>query len=708
MLIALLTVTALIVPATGVVALNQHAVVDATQQSSTVAAVNGTVEDTVALNDSHTTATTRGFATETGLKQSSDDRAAFYQIDGTHLYYYDATTRTAHTVSRPNGQRFLNRELLVGQYAATAESDISDFVQPGSEHVRYTDRGTLAVGTTFGPFAYDLETDTWHSRANATIGGYPTITTDPSAVVTAGGYYVMTANQNLYFAIPDWTNHVVEPPENISAVRGEEYVSTEARVAAYEPRVSKTGYPIIFQSVVGLTDQPAETGRPVWNPANSDVVPFAPPDFGPTSVYDGVGSGTVIIAGSDLVAYNVTTGKAEWRLNQTAIETAVRHNNTLYGHNGAINLRTGATMSLYNESATSFHLTELDGERIGGDFSDFQFLTQNGEYAVVKMSGRSKSGKYRSRGVRIVDIETGQIAAQRITTGTHEDRWAPSYRDYRVGAGGDYAVVVSPADIYARDGSSGPAEVIDLRTNETVDELPYAPGRVQQMKVTQDGLVLVPQFPRNNTRIAGERSFGRVKGNYTVYDPEHEEIVGRLPASLRTDESVSAVQVRDGEFYLFKRNNSKTTVTHYGGLDDSLSATASVENGSVAISVAEVSGTPVADATVRLGERRQSTNESGVAVFDSAVSDAGKRSHTLEIQADEMTHRTTVSVTYTRGQDTPTERSQQRGQDTPTERSQQSPDAGSTATSETGAGFGLLTALLVLVAVGIYSRRSGH
>jgi hypothetical protein len=226
--------------------------------------------------------------------------------------------------------------------------------------------------------------------------------------------------------------------------------------------------------------------------------------------------------------------------------------------------------------------------------------------------------------------------------------------------------------------------------------------------VTQDGLVLVPQFPRNNTRIAGERSFGRVKGNYTVYDPEHEEIVGRLPASLRTDESVSAVQVRDGEFYLFKRNNSKTTVTHYGGLDDSLSATASVENGSVAISVAEVSGTPVADATVRLGERRQSTNESGVAVFDSAVSDAGKRSHTLEIQADEMTHRTTVSVTYTRGQDTPTERSQQRGQDTPTERSQQSPDAGSTATSETGAGFGLLTALLVLVAVGIYSRRSGH
>jgi hypothetical protein len=159
---------------------------------------------------------------------------------------------------------------------------------------------------------------------------------------------------------------------------------------------------------------------------------------------------------------------------------------------------------------------------------------------------------------------------------------------------------------------------------------------------------------------------------------------------------VSAVQVRDGEFYLFKRNNSKTTVTHYGGLDDSLSATASVENGSVAISVAEVSGTPVADATVRLGERRQSTNESGVAVFDSAVSDAGKRSHTLEIQADEMTHRTTVSVTYTRGQDTPTERSQQ------------SPDAGSTATSETGAGFGLLTALLVLVAVGIYSRRSGH
>ncbi|WP_435067231.1 hypothetical protein [Haloplanus sp. C73] len=620
-------------------------------------------------------------------QSSPDDGAAFYGVDKRHLYYYDATTNTIRVVERPNARTFVNEGLLVGRYLAPSGQNISDYTLASREPVRYTDRGTLAVGTTFGPFVYDVSERRWASRADEPIGGYPTITTSPSGVATAGPYYVMTANSDLFLAPGDWVGHVAEPPERFET--GEyPHLTSEARLAAYSDRVTKTGFPIVFRGTVGVTNEPpdqvARGSSPwaVWE--DGETVRFAEPNAGPTAVYDGAGDGTVVISGSEFVAYNVTTAEAEWR-RDIPMSPVARRGDTLYTHERTLDLATGETTSLYGEDGSSHVEAELNGTSVGGHFETIRRITPDGRYVALTMTGQSQLGKYRMRGVRVVDTETRTVVAQRTLLGDYESRWASDGRNYRVATTTDHALVVSPTQLYPRPGTTPDEEasVVDLETNETVSTVDFDPGRKTRVRGTEDGLFAIATVPVNDT----ER-FGRVNGTLTVYDPDRGETVGQRSLSLAAGERVDSMRTRQGDIYVFTTGDGRTRVRAYEGVDDSLSVRASADEGGVTVSVSELSGDPVRDAVVSLNGTERRTDATGNATFDVASpAESGPTSHQLRVDAGNRTHRTQLTVTYEE-----------------VARTQSSVGGGQAATDASSPGFGWLAALLAVVGCGLWRR----
>ncbi|WP_276257945.1 hypothetical protein [Haloglomus litoreum] len=651
-----------------------------------------TVDEPVALDTSHTTASVDRTALR-DWQASPNDAAAFYRVTGNRLFYYDATNDTLHAIPRPNGRTFLQRDLVFPSHP--------DYILPVREQARYTDRGTIAIGTTYGPMIYDVSTRRWLTDPRTPLEGHPVerfTATNPSAVATADRYYVMTRNSELLLGIENWTSHVDAPPGDPERFRANDtHVSTNARAVTYSALPAKVGYPIVFRGAIGVTDREPDRLRyrigapdwPVWDPLNEDLTYFAPAGAGPTQVFDGTGSGTVVILGGDLVAYNVTTAAEEWRRDRPG-GRLTRHDDRLVMHHRWINLTTGNATSLYAGDQQSTYNTEVDGERVFGEFETVHSVTPDGEYVVVKMAGESRLGRYQTRGVRVVNTETRTIAAQRISVGRHEA--LNRELGYRVAASQEHAVIASPVALYsATSDSESMAQVVDLRTNETVAELPFAPGRVSRFRATEDGLLLVPQFASNLSRDRAA-TFGRVTGNYTVYDPAREAVVGRLPVTLAANETIDSVRVRDGDLFIFTRVDGRTVVREYDGLDESLTVTASTSDDAVVVRLSELGGDPVANATVELGDERRTTNESGQARFVlDPPSTAGDVTHEVRVQAGDETHSTQLTVRYE--QPSPTQAPE-------TESAGSAESGGTTGTAASGPGLGLVSGLVAVLSLG--------
>jgi hypothetical protein len=651
---------------------------------STPEPTNATVTERIALNTTHHHATFEGRPDGNRWRRTPDDRAAFYGSDRNRLYYYDAETNTAHTVARPTGEDAFRAGMYPRQRLVGSSKTVGAYVLPNRERARYTDEGTIAVGTVFGPFVYDLDTARWVSEPENSLVDHPIhFATDPSGVVAAGDYYVMTVHSRLYMAPGNWTDHIAEPPRRLEWYRNNPtHEGSSARTIAYES-YSKVGYPLVFRGSVGITDR-APTSRPggwpVWEPPNEDVVRFATPNAGPTAVYDGAGGGTVIVAGADFVAYNVTTGEAEWR-RDSAPGPSIRHNDTLYRHHRMIDLRTGEAQGLY-ATGRSFYETRRGGKRVVGDFEELHSISADGRYLVLTMQGQSPLGEYRVYGVRVVDTETRRTVAQRVVSGTYQSPWVGPTEAYEAAVAGDYAVVVSPAEMEAarRDGN-GSATVIDLETNDSVAEIPYNPGRSESVHGTESGLLLVPQVPLHKTRTNGSGSVGRTTGHYTVYDPERNATVGRLPVTLGGDERVVDVRTRENELYLLATRNGTTRVTAYDGLDASLSVSATTVDDRIHVRVTDLNGRPVPDATVRLAGTERTTNASGRATFRPAPpAVAGTESYRLRVDALGQSHGTEVAVDYETPMATATE-----------------DDDGTARSDGVAPGFGPLVATLAVV-----------
>ena len=606
---------------------------------------DATVESPVVFNDSVDVAAVEGTPLR-DWQQSPDDRAAFYGVDKRQLYYYDAAENALEAVDRPNARTFVNEGLLIGRYLAPSGQGIGDYTVASREPVRYTDRGTLAVGTTFGPFVYDLDTEQWASRATQPIGGYPTITMDPSGVATAGPYYAMTVNADLLLAPGDWVGNVAEPPARFET--GEyPHLTSEARLAAYSARVTKTGFPILFRGVVGATNEsPDERARgsspwAAWEDEDA-VVQFAGPGSGPTTVYDGAGSGTVVISASDLVAYNVTTAEEEWRRDHTIIPTA-RRGETLYTHERTLDLRTGETTDLYSERGMGHFETEYNGTAVSGNFDSIDSVTPDGRYVTLTMTGQSDPAKYRMRGVRVVDTETREVVAQRTLLGHYQDQWVGYEHNYLAATTTDHALVVSPKDLYSLPSTvpNESASVIDLETNETVSTVGLDLGRTTEIRGTEDGLFAIANIPLNETH-----RFGRVNGTLTLYDPTRGETIGTVPISLAKNERVDAVQTRKGDVYVITTQDGQTRIRAYEGVDESISMRATVNESTVTVSVSELSGDPVSNAVVSFDGVESRTGSSGNATFAvTPPEEAGTISRQLQLDTGAHVHQTNVTIT---------------------------------------------------------------
>jgi hypothetical protein len=471
--------------------------------------------------------------------------------------------------------------------------------------------------------------------------------------VAAGKYYVMTANSDLYLAIPDWINHVSSPPEEPTESSGGSYITSEARLSAYHNKITKTGYPIIFQGAVGITDRQPDSGTkgnrpwPLWEGGNQDLTYFAGPDAGPTTVYDGAGDGTVIISGSELVAYNVTTAEEEWRHDHRIWDA--KHEDMFYRPEAVLDLKTGESSNFYSGSSSHVYEAQRNGKEVIGFFDDFQFVTADGTYMAVKMKGQSRHGEYRVRGVRLINTETGEIAAQRTVSGNYQSDWRGD--SYAVAAGGDYAAVVSAANRTPEpeDPTTGPAKIIDLKTNQTIANVPYRQGRDGELEVTENGVVLVPQLSCDRSVEGTDIAYGETEGNYSVYDPNQKEIVGQIPVALERGERISSVRVRDGTLYILSQLNDGLKIKQYDGLSESLSVTATTNENenSVTVTVSDLNREPVSDATVQFGEHQQTTNADGDAVFDvSLPSNSSVKSYPLQVRAGDRVHETTLNITY--------------------------------------------------------------
>lgn len=663
--------------------------------------VDVTVDEPVDLNTSHTTASVDRTALR-DWQASPNDAAAFYRVTGERLFYYDATNDTLQAISRPSGRTFLQRDLVSPSHP--------DYIVPSNERARYTDRGTIAIGTTYGPMIYDVSTQRWLTDPQIPLEGHPVepfTATHPSAVATADRYYVMTRNSELLLGIENWTSHVDAPPGDPERFRANDtHVSTNARVVTYDTLPAKVGYPIVFRGAIGVTDREPDRLRyrigapdwPVWDPLNEDLTYFAPAGAGPTQVFDGSGSGTVVILGGDLVAYNVTTAEEVWRRDPPGGQLT-RHDDRLVMHHRWINLTTGNATSLYAGNQQSTYDIEIDGTRVFGEFETVHSVTPDGEYVVVTMAGESRLGKYQSRGVRVVNMDTRTIAAQRISAGRNEAlRRGPGYR---VAASKAHAVTISPTALSAAAGDSGaPAQVIDLRTNETVAELSYRPGRVTRLRATADGLLLVPQFPSNISRDRAA-TFGRVSGNYTVYDPARQAVVGRLPMTLAANETIGAVRVRDGDLFVFTHVDGHTIVREYDGLDESLTVTASTSDGAIVVNVSDLGGTAIANVTVELAGMERMTNDSGQArfVLDPPAT-SGNVTQDIRVQAGAETHATTLTIRYE--QPTPTPTATQSSVRTATDGAGEE-----TGTTASGPGVGLASGVIAILSLGwLLSRRT--
>lgn len=659
----------------------------AQSSSNNVTAVNATVVDRVALDTSTVQATFEGSPERDRWRHSSDDRAAFYGSDTANIYYYDTRTNTAHTVSRPTGQDVFSKGYFPKKGIIGSSDTIATYAIPRREPVRYTDRGTIAVGTMFGPFVYDLETEKWLSKPEHSMEGHPIQTgTDPSSVVTAGDYYAMTVHPTLYLAPGNWTEHIATLPKPAMwYTRHEALEASLARAIAYESFVQKVGYPLIFRGSVGFTRQPAANQPadwPVWKPPNENLTHFATLDSGPTAVYDGVGSGTVVISGTDVVAYNVTTGKEEWRRDSLGAPT-IRRGDTLYMHHQSVNLTTGESTGMYAEGDSVYSST-MGGKEVTGEFDTLDSIGDDASYAALTMRGQSRLGEYRVRGVRVVNLDTRKTSAQRIITGNYQSEWTEIPLGYRVAIAGEYAAIVPPT---AEMG--GETSVISLKTNETTAQLAYHPGRVPVIRGSEHGLLFVPDFPQNRTVDGTDLSFGRVTGNYTVYDPSRNTTIGHLPVTLSAGEVVEDLRIRNETPYLFTRTGGTTTITEYEGVDTSLTVTSTVKAGRVGVRVTELAGRPLAGATVRLNGTVRTTNESGwVTVTPDAPTMRGTKSYALTVEGGGQTHETTLRVTYA-----------PRAEDAMLTDGHDGPTSGSTP------GFGILASLAaLLLAVVVWGR----
>lgn len=607
---------------------------------------DATVESPVLFNDSVEVAAVEGTPLR-DWQTSPDDRAGFYGVDKRHLYYYDAATNALRAVDRPNARTFVNEGLLIGRYLAPKGQGIGEYTVASREPVRYTDRGTLAVGTTFGPFVYDLETEQWASRADQPIGGYPTITMDPSGVAAAGPYYVMTVNSDLLLAPGDWVGNVAEPPERFTT--GEyPHLTSEARLSAYSDRVTKTGFPLVFRGTVGVTnespDQIARGNSPwaAWEDEDS-LVRFAEPNSGPTTVYDGAGSGTVVISGTDLVAYNVTTAEEEWRRDHSVVPAA-RRGNTLYTDERTLDLRTGETTSLYGETGDSHYETEYNGTSVSGNYDSVHSVTPDGRYVTLTMAGQSWPGKYRMRGVRILDTETREVVAQRTLLGHYRDRWVGYGHDYLAATTTEHALLVSPKLLYSLPGTvaNESASVIDLETNETVSTVEIDHGRRTEVQATEDDVFVIANVPVNDNE-----GFGRVNASLAVYDPTIQDTIGNTTFWLEANERFKSVRTRKGDVYVFTTKGGQTRVRAYEGVDESISISASADASAVTVSVAELSGEPVPNAVVSLDGVESRTGPGGNATFDLRPPDqAGPISSHLRVETGEQVTQTNVTITY--------------------------------------------------------------